>query len=127
MSNSAILNAFIGQLVTALPVAYPGIAFTPPDTGEWLEISFFPNPTSDRFLGSTDPVLYQGIFQIAVCYRPGTGVITGAQTAETIIAQYTQDLELAGVNVEIKPWDSGPIIEDHKITHPVTIRYRGYI
>jgi len=127
MSNSSILDAFINHLSTTLPVAYQGINFTPPDSGEWLEVKFFPNPNNRLFIGSNDPVEVRGIFQITVCYRPGSGVINGAETAQSIIDQYPQDAAIGSVKVELKPWDSGPIEEDERISHPITIRYRGLI
>jgi len=47
-NNTDIYNAFAALIATyaaskGLPVAWPGINFTPPTTGAWLEVSWFPN------------------------------------------------------------------------------------
>lgn len=58
MSNDGnIYSAFAAAIATyatanSLPVAWPGINFTPPTTGSWLEVAWFPNQTADKGLAN---------------------------------------------------------------------------
>lgn len=56
-NNTDIYNAFAAIVGTyaaskSLPVAWPGINFTPPATGAWLEVAWFPNQTMDKGFGN---------------------------------------------------------------------------
>lgn len=56
-NNTDIYNAFAAIVGTyaaskSLPVAWPGVNFTPPATGAWLEVAWFPNQSKDMGFGN---------------------------------------------------------------------------
>src|SRR5690606_8581597 len=75
------VGTFAAQLSPALPVAWPGINFTPPDTGEWLEVSVFPNGTENYGMANDAPVEHMGILQVGCCARTGSGVVSVLELA----------------------------------------------
>lgn len=131
MSDTAIYDAFAG-LVGAfaasigLPCSYPGISFTPPTSGSWLELQWFPNQTQNYGMEDDGPSLMQGFGQLAACYRPGAGIMVGTQLTDQIIAAFAKGTTFAGMRVYRKPWTSTIIQDPDRDMHPVTIMWRGF-
>ncbi|MFB9112092.1 phage tail terminator-like protein [Xanthomonas arboricola pv. corylina] len=131
MSDTAIYDAFAG-LVGAfaasigLPCSYPGIGFTPPTSGSWLELQWFPNQTQNYGMEDDGPSLMQGFGQLAACYRPGAGIMVGTQLTDQIIAAFGKGTTFAGMRVYRKPWTSTIIQDPERHMHPVTIMWRGF-
>lgn len=134
MNDTEIYDAFT-QLVTSfaaekgLPCSYPGIGFTPPtgNDARWLEFQWFPNRTQNYGLADDGPSLMQGFGQLAVCYRPGRGIMVGTPITDQIIAGFKKGTRFAGMSVYEKPSTSSIIQDPDRIMHPVTIRWRGFV
>lgn len=132
MSDTAIYDAFaglVGEFVAAigLPCSYPGLGFTPPANGPWLELQWFPNQTQNYGMGDDGPSLLQGFGQLSACYRPGGGIIVGTTITDQIIVAFAKGTAFAGVRVYRKPWTSSIIQDPERIMHPVTIPWRGFV
>lgn len=133
MSDDAIyddfagkVGAFAAQFSPPLPVAYPGVNFDPPSSGAWLEVQWFPNETQNYGTADNAPSLLQGFGQVSVCYRPGGGIVSGLALATLIIAAFGKGAVLQNVRVYRKPWVSNVISDPERISHPITIPWRGF-
>lgn len=131
--NSSIYDAFATQVATfaagsspALPVAYPGVHFDSPAAGYWLELAWFPNETQNYGLGNDGPSLMQGFGQIAVCHRPGSGVMGGLAIADSVINAFRKGTAIGSAKVEREPWVSAVVIDGDKVMHPVTVRWKRF-
>lgn len=125
--DSGIYDAFAAAVATyagtaPLPVAWPGIAFTPPDAGEWLEVLWFPNETQNVTLGN-DGSQHRGFGQVSCCMRAGVGIEPVMVRAEAIIALFAKGTTLGAARVERKPWMSTILTAGDRVSAPVTIRY----
>lgn len=121
---AVLIEAFAQNASPALAVSYPGIDFTPPAEGEWLEMRFFPNETQNIGLADDGPSAHRGFVQLTACHRPGTGIVSGITLAGAIIAQFAKGSTIGNATVEKKPWLTSVVTMDDRICHPVTIPYR---
>jgi hypothetical protein len=112
-----------------LPVAYPGLAFTPP-TGAYLRADFIPNRTDNLGLANDATARHQGILQVMAIYPAGQGVIKPTNTAGLVATHFAKGTILHGSGVKVKvytkPSVGAPMIEPDKISVPVTILYRSF-
>jgi len=132
MTDTEIYDAFARLVANfaaaaSLPCAYPGLGFTPPATGAWLELQWFPNRTQNYGLADEGPSLKQGFGQLAACYRPGKGIMVGTVITDQIIAAFGKGTKFAGMSVYEMPSTSSIIPDPERIMHPVTIRWRGFV
>lgn len=123
---AAAVEAFAGAHVPTLPVAWPGVNFTPPQTGAWLEVAWFPNETVNLALGNDGSQL-RGFGQVSCCVRPGAGIVSPLSIAEAVIAALPKGTALGVATVEKRPWASNVLVADDRISTYVTIRYSGGI
>lgn len=133
MSNSPVYDDFAAKVSTfaaglspPLPVAFPGVGKDPPSDGQWLEVSWFPNETQNYGRSDDAPALSQGIGQVAVCYRPGGGIVEGLALADQVITAFPKGTVFVDVRVYRKPWVSSVVIQPDYVMHPVTIMWRGF-
>jgi hypothetical protein len=130
VSQKAILEALLTHLSTmsnGIPIAWPGVNFTPPDSGFWLQPRHFPNETVNIAWGNDSKNEYLGFLQVGVYGRPGQGIVGMSDLAEDVIAHFPKGLELAGVRVRKRPHQSPPVDDDDKMFIPVTIHYLGIL
>lgn len=120
------LTLFAGEYSPALPVAYPGIAFTPPDGGVWLQLRWFPNETSNYGVQNDGGSTLQGFGQVTVCSRPQS-IVAALEVADSCVAYYAKGTTLASAKVERPPWASSVLEEPDRIMVPVTVRWRGTV
>lgn len=95
--NNTIKQALFSMLNDAAlgyPIAWPAIKFTPPDSGQWLEVGYAPNLDLDNALEYTSGYISRGIFQVIVYDRPNGGSFTAGAIAEQV-----QDLFAKGANI----------------------------
>lgn len=119
------LAAFAG--IAADRIAWPGVDFTPPGDGLWIEVSFHANEPAFNEIGYSSPVRRDGWLQMSVVTRRGAGVIGVLDMAEDLAdhfpagAVYTSN----GVDVRItrKPGPESPFEDDGLIRCPVKARY----
>lgn len=129
--GAGIYTAFADHLAAfattkALPVAWPGIHFTPPASGLWLEFAWFPNETRNIALGNDGSQL-RGFGQVSCCGRPGAGLLPVANLSGEVITHFAKGTQLGVATVERKPWASSVLTSDERISVPVTVRYSGIV
>lgn len=114
-----------------LSVAYPGVTFpaqggAKPDN--YLEVTFLPNQTRQITLG-TDPQQVLGLFQVAVMWKAGQGIIKPLDIAASIINHFNGAVLFENdcrVTVTQAPWAAAPIQETDRVKIPVTIPYQAF-
>ena len=134
MSNDAIYQAFCTKVAAfaasqspELTVAWPGIQFDPPQTGNWLEVSWFPGPSRNYGIADEGPTELIGMGQVSVLSRPGEGIDPALALVDALIADLPKGTQLDSVRVETQPWASTTVTGDDRLSVPVTIRYRGIV
>ena len=115
----------MASLVTSLPIAWPGVSFTPPSSGMWFEVRHFPNEPDHFGYGDDAKQDYRGFLQVSVFTADKAGLITPTEEAEKIVAHFAKGTALGPVVVRKTPYLSPPIPEDNHIQIPVTCPYRG--
>ena len=135
MSATDILSDFMERLDAlvlspVLPVIWAGMKETPPSTGMWLEVRYFPNEPKDLTVDNDSQQDTLGFFQVAVFYRPTKGQnlqIAASEVADLIIAHFPKGFEMNEVRVRKGPWQSPAVDLEGMSFIPVTIPYRGII
>lgn len=130
--STAILTACIQRLdelgiSPALPIAWPGVNFNPPDEGMWLEAKLFPNEPTDPVWNADGCYNARGFFQVLVFYRPGVGQVQPSEIADLIIAHFPKASYLGPVRVLKTPWQSPSVTDGDKLFIPITIPYSGLV
>lgn len=108
-----------------LPVAMPGIPFTPPSNNKWLRVDAFFN--APAWEGLADGTVDQGLLQIVVVWPWNRGVIAPRRIAAEVMAHFPKGLILTGSGVKVTinktPWAASPILEEPVSMTPVTISW----
>lgn len=129
MTNNQIKQAFFGLLNAAnlgYPISWPGVNFTPPATGSWLEVMFFPNASLDNGLAYDSTKTPVGIFQVSCVTRPGSGTIALGAMADQIRTTYAKGTTITGsVRVVREPYDFELDAMDDRIKIVVSVEYSG--
>ena len=128
MSQSSIMLAFFSQLNAAntsnYPVAWPGVPFTPPASGIWIEPQVLPNQGLDNGLSASDAVVPQGLAQFIVWTRPGGGMLAVTSAAEALAAAFPKNGILSGlIRIQRAPWLTVLDSEPDKVGVLVTVPY----
>jgi len=126
-TNRQIAQALFSTLqagAPGYPIGWPGLEFTAPTTGPWLEVQFMPNQGIDNGLAPTDATVPQGIFQVNVFARPGDGIIGMNEIADEIKALYPKSATITGlVRVQRNPWSMEIEADPDRMMVMVTIPY----
>jgi hypothetical protein len=114
----------------AIPVAYPGIAFSPSVGQEYIELRHLPNETTSPSVGS-DSRFYRGLFQATVCFPEGEiGLRPAYDLAGEIVDHYKKGTKLDGFGVRVEiyrtPWPAAHLVEGGWLRVPVTIPYECF-
>lgn len=105
-----------------LPISYPGVNFTPPPTGTWIEVDIFPNEPANQPLRGRG--VDQGIMQITLCARPGQGIVGINNASNAILAAYPKNRRFStGHRIISDPYKLSRIDEPDKIMLPVSMTY----
>lgn len=127
MTNTEIQQGFYDALIDAnlgYPIAYPAIDFTPPASGVWLEISFFPNRGIDDLMANDSQVIPQGMFQVMAVTRPGDGLFPVTNAAQSVMMAMPKGTRLADlVRTNRHPYQSDAVKEGDRVMIPVTLEY----
>ena len=125
-SNSTIQTALNDILIAAglsYPISWPGINFTPPTSGAWLEVTFLPNRGVDDRLANDGHVSPQGIYQIVCVSRPQSELQLRT-VAEQVMAAFPKGTPISGnVRVGRHPYTGTLQTEDDRMSIAVTIEY----
>jgi len=133
--DAAILDALSYHLSLftaspALPVAYPGIAFTPPADGRYLDATFLPNRPANEPVGFNHQIVRRGLFQIAVLWPVGVGQVAPVDIGGQVAAHFARGTVIRrnGVVVSVlnAPWTSPPLQEPDRVRVPVTISWHCF-
>lgn len=126
--NVEIYNALAPLVTTfaaaqSVPVAYPGITFEPPTTGEWLELLMFWNGNEEYGMAAAGPAVARGFARVLVHSRPGQGINDAAALAEALIDAIPKGTQIGPALVERTPAMTGPITDGARIFHTITFRW----
>ena len=129
-TNSDILDAFNTILSDAnlgYPIGWPGVNFTPPATGAWLEVAFFPNTGRQNGLANSAQLTPEGMYQVSCYMRKGkVGVYLLQQLADAVRATFPKGRIITGsVRVTRTPYDMQFEQGSDRIAIAVTIPYLG--
>jgi len=129
-TNSQIKTAFFARLATisgGYTIAWPGVNFTPPGSGAWLEASHFPIAPLDEGLANDSSTVPRGIFQVSCVTRPGLGTAAIDTAAQAVIALFPKGRVLSGsVRVVRAPYSfEAASPSGDKIEIAVTVEYSG--
>lgn len=103
----------------ALPVAMPGVSFTPPD-GAYIEVNFFASPP--KWEGVASGVIDQGRLVVGIIWpKKLPGIIGPLEAAEAVRAHFPKGLQLTSgattVKVALEPYAGSPIqLPDRSVT-----------
>lgn len=126
--NSDIMQAFFSRLDSAAlgyPIAWPNVDFTPPGSGNWLQVAYFPNRGIDNSL-SGQSVIRQGLFQVSVMGRQNTGGFTLESIAQEVADLFPKLTDLADVKVSRQPYLTSQLsVSSGVVELPLTIEYSG--
>jgi hypothetical protein len=126
-----LLLAHLAELPISpmLPVAWPGIAFTPP-AGTYLEADLIPNTNVNRFVSDDSEIEYRGILQVTVSAPSGGGIVAAIELAGAIADHFERDTTLSDGEVRVRvsgrPNLASPQQEPDRIRIPVSINYYAF-
>lgn len=115
--------ASIGDAFPSLPIAYPGVNFTPPAAGQWIEVAVFRAPEANQPLGNGRGV-EQGTLQIVACTRAGLGTASLLPLVLQIRSAYPKGRAFAsGHRIVDNANVMSPQIEGDRLMLPVSMSY----
>jgi hypothetical protein len=123
----AHLQDFVNQFSPPYKVGYPGVNFTPPNSGQWLEVRFFPNETQNYGIADEGPHDHRGFFQVMVCERPGGGITVGTMVADAVIAHFDKGTVVEPARINRRPWLSNIVHAPERTLYPVSIPYEASV
>jgi hypothetical protein len=122
-----VVENLAAQTSPPVPVSYPGVGFTPPSAGIWLEVQWHPNRTVNYGMANEAPSLLRGFGRVLVCYRPGQGIPDGLEMAQRVVDAFAKGTILAGnVRVYRQPSIGPQLTDPERISHPVTVDWSGF-
>ncbi len=122
-SRVAIISASLG-----LPIAWPNIAFTPPDDAPYGRVYILPAQTVGQDMEGQLRT-YQGILQLNIIAPAGSGVTLARGLAKSVADAFPEGLPLVDGDLTVyingPPQVRQPIQGNIDITHPVSMQYRA--
>lgn len=107
----------------ALPIAFPGVNFTPPAAENWIEVSLIRAPLAMQPLANRRGV-EQGVMQIQVFTRPGLGTLALTALAVSAMNLYPMGRAFAtGHRIIDNPSMLSPLVEPDRISIPISFTY----
>ncbi len=111
-----------------LPVAWPNIAFEPPDNAPYGRVYVLPAQTVGQDLEG-QLCTYQGILQLNIIAPAGSGVTQARGFVKSVADAFPEGLPLVDGDLTVyingPPQVRQPIQNDIDITHPVSMQYRA--
>ncbi|MGO3447571.1 MAG: DUF4128 domain-containing protein [Kluyvera intermedia] len=111
-----------------LPVAWPNLPFTPPDSSPYGRVYVLPAQTVGQDLEGHMRT-YQGILQLNIIIPAGSGVSQARGLAKSIADAFPEGLPLVDGDLTVyingPPQIRQPIQGSIDITHPVSMQYRA--
>lgn len=111
-----------------LPVAWPNLPFTPPDSSPYGRVYVLPAQTVGQDLEGHMRT-YQGILQLNIIIPAGSGVSQARGLAKSIADAFPEGLPLVEGDLTVyingPPQIRQPVQGSIDITHPVSMQYRA--
>lgn len=111
-----------------LPIAWPNIAFTPPDDAPYGRVYILPAQTVGQDMEGQLRT-YQGILQLNIIAPAGSGVTLARGLAKSVADAFPEGLPLVDGDLTVyingPPQVRQPIQGNIDITHPVSMQYRA--
>lgn len=127
ITNTQIQTAFYALLAAetlGYRITYPGRTNTPPESGYWLVVDFFPGNGIQNGIANSSSILPEGLFQVSAYTRPNSGIVGLSGVADEIISAFPKGTVLVDpVRISRTPYQSPRIDLDDRIMIPVTIPY----
>ena len=140
--TTAMITAFNNQVSAAFqsyPIAWPGVPpagplqdpesgggnagqFREPESGEWLEVAYFPAESENIAMGYDAAVVLRGFFQVTAASK-SRGIISAMALANQISMAFPRGTQIDAVRVSNTPYQMTPIYSDTTRRIPVTIPY----
>ena len=122
------IYGYVGALgvIFGTPVAYPGVNFTPPDTGRWLELIVLPNGNLNQPINSHSTPLPKGLFRVNVCLAAWDGNSKKLfEMADAVAVAFPIGKPLLGNAVRVGGWpEVGALMANDGVMRvPVSITY----
>ncbi|MGV3844191.1 DUF4128 domain-containing protein [Citrobacter sp. RHBSTW-00678] len=122
-SRIAVICSSLG-----LPVAWPNLPFTPPDSSPYGRVYVLPAQTVGQDLEGYMRT-YQGILQLNIIIPAGSGVSQARGLAKSIADAFPEGLPLVDGDLTVyingPPQVRQPIQGSIDISHPVSMQYRA--
>ncbi|GGO89022.1 hypothetical protein GCM10011348_45800 [Marinobacterium nitratireducens] len=114
----------VSDAAFGVPISWPGVDFTPPNSGHWIEVRLFENDPTSYGLANDAAETDRGILQVSACGRPGKGLVGIDTLADQIKAAFPKGTRVSGsIKVTRKPSSAGDIVEGDRVKIPVSIYY----
>lgn len=114
-------------LSPALPVAWPGVEFTPPSAGNFLRAMLIEATPDVATLGDSGYNRHSGILIVFVHAVTGIGEIVAKQIASQVAAHFKRGTDISRngqvVRIVQPPGVGGSIIDGDRLIVPVRIRW----
>lgn len=129
----SLLMQWLADMVHSPPlrIAWPNTKFTPPASGDWLEVAYLPNTNVNQFLASDDETLHRGLFQVTVVSELDKGLTAPLDLAGAVVERFASGTILYGdgfkIRVTDKPSVASPIKDAPNLRTPVTVRWQAFI
>lgn len=121
------MAAFTG--VASTRIAWPGVDFTPPASGTWVEVKHFPSEPDNPWLGNDEPVDFTGYMQVTACGKKGQGIMPVKRVADDVVGHFPKGTKMTSngvlVKIERQPGALSVIEDNGQIRIPVPVRYRA--
>ena len=124
MTLRAAVMTMISSAGFTHQIAWPGVNFTPPNNGSWLEVIILENDPQQDYIGNDAPVCERGIITISAVTRPGLGEVGLETLARTVQSKFPKGTVISGaIRVTKAPTRRSTIVEPDRIMLPVDIVY----
>lgn len=111
----------------ALPIAFPEAAstFSPPASGKYLEVRYFPN--TPLFGALASGVVDQGLVLVTIVWPKNDGLVRPLEIAGAVVAHFPIGLKLISgafrVKVSAQTYVAAPLHDADRLRIPVTVSW----
>lgn len=113
----------------ALPVAWPGLPFTPP-SGAYLVAAVVMNGNRNQFVGDDSTTEFRGILQVTVEAPSGGGIISSFEIAGKVAQHFERGTPMRGssltVKVDKRPDVASARVEADRIRVPISVSWYAF-
>jgi hypothetical protein len=124
MGIESIHNGFCSIVATfgannGVSVAFPGVSFTPPASGSWIEVAAFWADAEELIQASIE----RGFFRVMICARPNAGLPVAL--VQSFINWCPKGTTWAFARIDSAPRLGSAIVDPDRVIIPITVRWRA--